>query len=424
MPPSIDERGTSVTDCGVSLHETILTWLSETSTSPRAARKRHGLPLAERDSNIKLMSPQSEPLRNKRRRLAAEVADVDDPEATPRPSRRNIAKPPSTASSPIKSTTSSRSSRSIQCPKSPVKRVTDFILRPRPIVLLQFDNEDKAMPTGLTQMLVKVRQFGRGIGVISAASKVDVASASDQNFSEIDDYAFTTDPARTLYGPSPSWKFVADIRRWARQCDEQTQSEPSWNCRVHTPLLFLALDNDTYRTHVEFLNWLVGSSHPPEEKISSLTLTVSSSTAQIQPKSLIPSDHAGKPGESKMVDFAIYIEPDKVMLEAMRAMAARRPYETSSVNQTWHSPLLTRPIGVNIETKRSGEGWDSALVQSGIWLAAQFARLEQLVQSFGDLDSIPFLPVIIIQGHDWHFLAASRGENGQTVKFYPAQSRY
>lgn len=252
-----------------------------------------------------------------------------------------------------------------------------------------------------------------------------MASASGRSFREIDDYAFTTDPARMLYGPSPSWKLVADILRWARQCDEQAQSEPAWNCRVHTHLLFLALDNDKYRNNVDFLNWSVGSSRHPKKKASPLTLILSSSTAKIQPKSLILSDHAGKPGESKMVDFAMYIKPDEVMLEAMRAMAARDPNELPSVNQTWYPPLLTRPIGVNIVTTRSGEGWDSALLQSGIWLAAQFARLERLVGSLdGDLDTIPFLPVIVIQGHDWHFLAASRGQNGQTVRFHTSSSQF
>lgn len=150
-----------------------------------------------------------------------------------------------------------------------------------------------------------------------------------------------------------------------------------------------------------------------------LTFAVFSTTAQIQPKSLIQSVHAGKPTESKMIDFAIYIDLDKVMLEAMRAMAARNPDWVPSVNHTWHTPLQTRPISVNIETKRTGEGWDTALVQSAVWVAAQFTKLEQLIKEVdGDVKTIPFLPIIVIQGHDWYFLAASRGECGGTVCCY------
>ena len=145
-------------------------------------------------------------------------------------------------------------------------------------------------------------------------------------------------------------------------------------------------------------------------------LIVSSTTATIQPKSLVNAGHSGKPGESKMVDFAIYLEPDQAMLEAMRSLAARKPYDVTSVNHTWHAPLITRPISVNIETKRSGEGWSAAAMQLGIWVGAQFSKLEQLVNDIGQgIQMIPFLPLIVVQGHDWYFLAASQGENGQTV---------
>lgn len=160
--------------------------------------------------------------------------------------------------------------------------------------------------------------------------------------------------------------------------------------------------------------------------IQLLTLVTFSTTAQIQPKSLIQSVRGGKPGESKMIDFVIYIERNKVMLEAMRTMATRNPNpnDIPSVNHTWHAPLQTRPISVNIETKRTGEGWDTAMVQSAIWVAAQFAKLEQLVTDLdGDVETIPFLPIIVIQGHDWYFLAASRGENGETVRFFHLRSQ-
>ena len=98
-------------------------------------------------------------------------------------------------------------------------------------------------------------------------------------------------------------------------------------------------------------------------------------------------------------------------------MAARHPDMTASVNHSWHTPLLTRPIGINIETKRTGDGWDTAVVQLGIWVAAQFVKLEQLIHDFdADPNQIPFLPIVVVQGHEWYFLAASRGDFGQTVR--------
>ncbi|KAI9749363.1 MAG: hypothetical protein M1815_002578 [Lichina confinis] len=103
------------------------------------------------------------------------------------------------------------------------------------------------------------------------------------------------------------------------------------------------------------------------------------------------------------------------MLEAMRAMAARRPYETASVNHTWHTPLIPRPASVSLETKRTGEGWDKAIMQSGIWAAAHIAKLGRLVADVGgDPKTIPTLPLVVVQGHDWYFPAASAGEHGRT----------
>jgi hypothetical protein len=135
------------------------------------------------------------------------------------------------------------------------------------------------------------------------------------------------------------------------------------------------------------------------------------------------SDPSSK-GEPKTIDFAIYLEPDKLMIEAIRTITSRYPSlgSPTSVNQTIHTPLQMRPIAVNIETKRTGEGWDAALLQVGVWVAAQFVKLEQLVTlQEKDVNDIPWLPVVIVQGHDWWFLAASRGEFGETVCALPLE---
>ena len=106
-----------------------------------------------------------------------------------------------------------------------------------------------------------------------------------------------------------------------------------------------------------------------------------------------------------------------INLQRLAAMAARYPYETASVNHTFYTPLLIRPVSVSIETKQTGEGWHMAMLQSGVWVAAQFAKLERLVIDIGGggVGAIPFLPLVVVQGHDWFFLAASRGVLGQTV---------
>lgn len=114
-----------------------------------------------------------------------------------------------------------------------------------------------------------------------------------------------------------------------------------------------------------------------------------------------------------MVDFAFYVKPDTVMMNAIQEMSIADSTSLFSVNQTLYAPLRTRPISVNIETKLTGQNWDEAMMQVGIWTAAQFSRLEQLVDRT-DV-TLPFIPIIIIQGHDWTFLAASRGPLQKTV---------
>jgi len=118
-----------------------------------------------------------------------------------------------------------------------------------------------------------------------------------------------------------------------------------------------------------------------------------------------------------MVDFAIHIEPDTAMINAMRIIAAHHPLDTASVNHTYHAPLRTKPISVNIETKLTGQHWNSAVVQLGVWMAAQFKKLEQMVtEANGELSSLPFLPAIVIQGHDWNFLAVTLDKDRRTVR--------
>lgn len=66
---------------------------------------------------------------------------------------------------------------------------------------------------------------------------------------------------------------------------------------------------------------------------------------------------------------------------------------------------------MSIETKLTGRDWDSAKIQMSIWVTAQLNKLELLVaQDGGGLPGLPFLPLIVIQGHEWYFLAATRSK--------------
>lgn len=101
----------------------------------------------------------------------------------------------------------------------------------------------------------------------------------------------------------------------------------------------------------------------------------------------------------------------------------RRTCPLSSINHTDLESLISRPIVVSIETKRDGGSLEQAQLQAGTWQSAQWNLLARLVAGDGPdgergrpsgvdapdpLDALPFLPAIIIQGHDWSLAATTR----------------
>ena len=154
------------------------------------------------------------------------------------------------------------------------------------------------------------------------------------------------------------------------------------------------------------------------------------------------------PLPSKKVDFCIYIEPDceKDHPHASQTIASLQdalPY--GMFNHTNLNTLRDRPIALSIETKRTGEGWDNARLQMGIWNAAHWeflGRLWRMRQEAADelstlqgrtpdnateagrtelsdeqiLQLPEYLPGIIIQGHDWHLVITTR--HGEKTNFW------
>jgi hypothetical protein len=119
-----------------------------------------------------------------------------------------------------------------------------------------------------------------------------------------------------------------------------------------------------------------------------------------------------------MIDFCLYLDP-----EALKDRAAVREIELTRqslagymINHTDYDPLRKRPLTLSIETKKPGEGLENATLQVGAWHAAQWRFLDAMAGRLGeDSTGLPFLPAIIIQGHDWNFAATTR-EGTKTVR--------
>lgn len=146
--------------------------------------------------------------------------------------------------------TSSIHSQSAQSVRSArhVNRVTEMQSFPSQIVMRNFDDPTVDLRADLWEMHRQISRFSRGVGVISAQSKIDIRSRQERFFRNIDDDAF----GKTTFH-TPSATAVAHLVAHAHTCDKKGHSEASWNCMVHSPLLDMALCGCGYP--VGFLNW-------------------------------------------------------------------------------------------------------------------------------------------------------------------------
>lgn len=79
-----------------------------------------------------------------------------------------------------------------------------------------------------------------------------------------------------------------------------------------------------------------------------------------------------------------------------------------SWNHTTSNSVRSTPIASSIETKAPGKSWTDGKAQIAIWTAALFNRLALLQQPGQDYLEIQAMPLIIAQGHDWHFFVISQ----------------
>lgn len=227
------------------------------------------------------------------------------------------------------------------------------------------------------------------------------------------------------------WQRVLEILEAARECRTASLPEAAWNAEVHSRLLRAALEGLWHRKGVWYRDI---------------------SSAKITDASLLPTvglSAAGLTMQGKMVDYALVIDPEPALRERISetlraegtcAGAGRGEsggansqggngsgsVKGKSINATAAEHVRFEPIAVSFETKRAAIDEDDAHVQLGIWVAAHFARLRQLVAArrravegaddrnteAGTGVRLPILPLVIIQGHDWKVMVAEAVQNG------------
>ncbi|KAF4986695.1 hypothetical protein FDECE_15821 [Fusarium decemcellulare] len=392
--------------------EGIVRWLSQIDPSESHI---HGSSLAsatssssDRDQCAPLSPPKSPNKRvimtcesdytPKRRKLDGNI-DFDE---TPR-ANSNVVRPgctttlrtatPTTSLPPPSSESQSTRSR-ISGYSSPAKQITALELNPKGLERRVLSLGNRSLPSALSDLLVDLDMCSNGHQVISKGLESEIKQHAGENpeFRVFLNHVYTSPDQRDVLGPTPPIEEVTKLVKDAAEAQASRQNEAGWNMMVHWPLL----DSAIYGRRRQ--DQLVGFACCTTAKII---------------KEYLPTT-----SQAKMIDFGIYIsleaENSSEVIDAVENL--RRALPCNVINHTDFDCLRNRPLAVSIETKkRNSISPEAAEIQLGTWHAAQWKFLEDLVKrSRGSFDGLPFLPAVIVNGHEWSFAATTK-EGQKTI---------
>ncbi|KAF5553195.1 hypothetical protein FNAPI_6800 [Fusarium napiforme] len=330
----------------------------------------------------------------------AQFDDEGEQEKTPRP-LRSVHLPSDTSSV---SSASGRSGAS-----SPRKQLAAMALSSHGVETRAM-SDPSGLPPSLAEIRTKLLQFSRGRGILgengleSVQDETAARALHPDMAAMYEDKDFCCSARRDELGSTPNPEDVVYILECAGDCLRMGRSESAWNHEVHFPLLCLALRNRSKGAFQRLVN------------------VTSCSSASIIP------DYRIRFAPDKKIDFCVYLDPhhdpnDKNISSTLDIVRARLP--GLSINPTDDLSLLSNPIAIPIETKRPGEGLDTANLQVATFLTAHLTLLQRLVdagasaplddgEKVPSVDDLGFLPGLIVQGNTWNFIAASR-QDSRTV---------
>ncbi|KAI8648967.1 hypothetical protein NCS55_01469600 [Fusarium keratoplasticum] len=333
------------------------------------------------------MAPLQTPKKRKKNVANNEANDDADSsnEKTPRPQI------PSLNSSDAWSLSSASQSQKSQNSKqsSPTRLFPELSINPEGLERIPMDLQDQNLPQDLADLIVDIQSIGMGQGAVPISLKPTIdqrkeGSGINRRFlSQFQDF---------VYGPDDDLPKALDlddvleITEAAVDGDKTSQDETGWNNLVHTPLLKLALGRLS-RSLVGFAPCM---------------------NANITARYRVP----GAPGAR--VDYAIFVNQEKDgdprLYHVIEDFQRRIP--GSTVNHTPFVPFCKRPISISIESKRQDGAGDKAMLQIGIWQAAQWRLLTELAEAA--VEELPFIPGILLEGHEWKLVATTHN-GGKTV---------
>ncbi|KAK1974308.1 hypothetical protein LZ30DRAFT_608339 [Colletotrichum cereale] len=267
------------------------------------------------------------------------------------------------------------------------------------------DLTDEDTPAAIRSMLQKIQSLERCRGVLCQSLRSDPSFAKLMRVADLDDavYAASKDHPASRLTAANAQEIVADARR----CNLLDHDESVWNADVHNILLRMVLRPAAAR----------------EARLGDFSLCTTASII----KDYLPEGEA-----EKKIDFCMYINPsaDPDVGLQTKIDAFRRALPENSLNHTSYIALCPFPMSVSLETKRPGHDLNGAMLQIGIWQATHWKMLRRLLiwtaperlrrqgrtsASPEDIDTLVnndlaklgALHGVLIQGHDWSYVATS-----------------
>lgn len=333
--------------------------------------------------------------------------DEEENEETPRPTsyrHRQVVSVQLASPQPQKSvvdrqsdTSSKSSTNSITTPKrsrNPTKHMSDFKLADISAISRPFVERKEAFPKITDNLYLDLKEIERARGTIPICYKTRVMKYTALDHPHKDDFSagqLALFPNENLE-PVAFWHRMSIVLRNALDCQKREAPEATWNEKVHSPLLEVALEGNPL--HVNYANV---------------------TSARITDTSVLPSTAAGqKVMDAKIVDFVMildYLDQDaeKQVIESCRHQV------TDSINHTSMTFIRYSPIAVSIETKRGAVEEYTANVQLALWVYAHFAKLKTFIPA-NRHHTIPHLPLVKVLGHQWFLqLAKPSGSRSEIV---------